>query len=292
MYKDLILEHVPGARLICEPTGRNTAPSIGLAAVHLLAEDPDAIMIVLPADHSVADEAKLVTTLNNAVALADAEDLLVTIGVEPTYANTGYGYIRRGARLAHSGFTVNRFFEKPNLERAQQYFESGNFYWNSGMFIWRAATILATIRDEMPELHLGLMKIAESIGTPNHDAVLAEIFPTLENISIDFGILEHARNCAVVASESFGWNDIGSWDAWAQHFEKDADGNLQHGDTLIIDSVNCVVNSEKRFTAVLGAEDLVVIDSPDALLVCPRSRVQDVRAIVEELKRRGRTQLV
>ena len=249
-------------------------------------------MIVLPADHSVADEAKLVTTLNNAVALADAEDLLVTIGVEPTYANTGYGYIRRGARLAHSGFTVNRFFEKPNLERAQQYFESGNFYWNSGMFIWRAATILATIRDEMPELHLGLMKIAESIGTPNHDAVLAEIFPTLENISIDFGILEHARNCAVVASESFGWNDIGSWDAWAQHFEKDADGNLQHGDTLIIDSVNCVVNSEKRFTAVLGAEDLVVIDSPDALLVCPRSRVQDVRAIVEELKRRGRTQLV
>lgn len=291
-HQQLIQEHVPGSQTLCEPVGRNTAASIGLAAKLISKRNPSAIMIVLPADHAIKDEELLAETLSNGVALAQAEELLVTIGIEPTFPHTGYGYIRRGAKLAHSGFMISRFFEKPSYERAKSYFESGEFYWNSGMFVWRVDSILAAIEEYMPELARGLDEIGAALGTADQDRVMKEIFPQLEATSIDFGVLEHARNCAVVAANEFGWTDVGSWDAWAQYFEKDAKGNLQKGDALLVDSENCVVFSDKKFTALIGIQDLVVIDSEDALLVCPRDRVQDVRSVVEELKKRGRTELI
>lgn len=292
MHETLVREHVPNAVVLCEPVGRNTAPSIAYAAMRLAKVQPDAVMVVLPADHAISDEEKLRVTLANAVALASAEELLVTIGIEPSWPNTGYGYIKRGAKLAHSGYMVSRFFEKPNEERAKSYLESKQFFWNSGMFVWRVDAILAAIREYMPELYGPLAKIEPKLGTPEEAQALTEVFPALESVSIDIGVLEHARNCAVVEAESFGWNDVGSWDAWAQHFEKDSEGNLQHGDTLLVDSTDSVVYSPSRFAAVIGVENLVVIDSGDALLVCPRSRVQDVRRIVEHLKQRGRTELM
>jgi mannose-1-phosphate guanylyltransferase len=291
-YRDLIHKHVPGAQILCEPVARNTAPSIGLAALMLEKRQPGTVMVVLPADHAVSDEEKLLVTLRNAIALARDEELLVTVGVEPTYAHTGYGYIKRGAKLAHSGFMVSRFYEKPNFERATQYLQSGGYYWNSGMFVWRSDTILAAFKEDLPEMYAGLQTIGAALGTAAEERVLNEVFPTLEAISVDFGILEHARNCAVVAAEKFGWNDVGSWDAWAEHFEKDAAGNLSRGEAILMDCHNCVVHSEKRLTAVLGAEDLVIIDSGDAVLVTPRTRVQDVRAVVEELRRLGKDNLV
>ena len=293
MHEALIREQVPDAAVLAEPIGRNTAASIGLAALQVRRRDPQTVMVVLPADHAFKREAELLHTLREAVAIAAAEDLLVTIGVPPAYPHTGYGYIKRSAALKGNGYLVGRFYEKPNLERARKYVESGDFYWNSGMFAWRAEVILEAIEIEMPELYQALMRIDAALGSPAEGAVIAREFEQLESVSIDFGVLEHARNCAVIAAGEIGWNDVGSWDAWGEHFSPDDEGNLIHGDALVLDSKNCLVHSQQqRLTAVLGMENLVVIDSGDALLVCPRERVQDVRRIVDELRARGRTNLV
>ncbi len=291
-HKSLLRTHIPLADVIFEPCARNTAASIGLAALHVRREDPDACMVVLPADHSVKNERKLLSVLRSAITLAEKEPLLVTVGIKPNGPNTAYGYIQRGKKISAHKYHINRFFEKPNLERAKQYLESGEFFWNSGMFVWRASVLLDAIAEFMPELHAGLTKIDKVLGTKAEVRTVAAVFESLPSVSIDFGVLEHARNCAVVIADEFGWNDVGSWDAWAEHFERDRAGNLLHGDALEIDSRNCVVYSKNKLVAVLGVEDLVVIDSEDALLVCPRARVQDIKKIVDELKKRGRRELV
>lgn len=288
----LINEHIPSAKIIAEPVARNTAASIGLAAVHAIRQDPNTVLAFFPADHAVKDEAKLLDVLREAVNIASDNDVLVTIGIKPTFPNTGYGYMKRADRIAGNGYRVSRFYEKPNLERAKRYFESGEFFWNSGMFVWRASVIMSALKEHMPLLYQGLMRIEAVVGTVDEAKVTADVFESLESISIDFGVLEHAKNCALLAADYFGWNDVGSWDAWAENFKTDALGNLLHGDALVFDCKNCIVHSERRLTAVIGAQDLVVIDSGDALLVCPRSQVQDVRRVVDELKRRGREDLI
>jgi mannose-1-phosphate guanylyltransferase len=291
-HKPLVEEHVPYARIIAEPVGRNTAASIGLAALHLRRENPQMVMVSLPADQAVKDEEALRRTLQAAIDAAMETGQLVTVGIPPTSPHTGYGYIKQGKPGVGRTFQVNRFYEKPNFERAKRYVESGDFLWNSGMFAWKVETILQAIQEFMPQLHEGLMRIDAVLNTAREEAVVAEVFAGLESISIDFGVLEHARNCAVIAAEPFGWSDVGSWDAWAEHFTTDENGNLLRGDTVVVDSRNCVVHSEKSLTAVIGADNLVIIDAGDALLVCPRGKVQDVRAVVEELKRRNRRDLM
>ena len=292
LHKKLVHEHLPKAGILVEPVGRNTAASIGLAAIRLRKNGEDPVMVVLPADHSVKDEEKLRSSLSSAIKLASEHEILVTIGIEPSYPNTGYGYIKRGIPLNGSGFMVRRFFEKPNLERAVEYCKSNEFYWNSGMFVWRTSVVLEALEEYMPQLYAGLCEIEKGLDTDKEARVTEEIFGSFESISIDFGVLELARNCAVVPATPFGWNDVGSWDAWAEHFKKDETGNLLHGDAVALDSENCVVYSDKRFIAVLGAEDIVVIDSGDAILVCPRKRVQDVKKVVELLKEKGRETLI
>ena len=291
-HRELVLKHVPEARIISEPIGKNTAASIGLAAIESRLRDPEAVLIVVPADHSVADEQALLKTLQRAVLAASSGDRLVTVGIPPKYPHTGYGYIKRGQKIDDNCSSVSRFFEKPNLERAQQYLESGDYLWNSGMFVWRADTILASIREFMPQLYDGLTRIENAFNTPAYDQVVLEVFSELESVSIDFGILEHARNSAVVVADSFGWSDVGSWDAWAEEFEPDHQGNLLHGESVVVDSEDCVVYSKSSTIALIGCEDIVVIDSGDAILVCPRNRVQDVRLVVDELKKRGKVELV
>lgn len=288
----LVKEHVPGAHVICEPVPRNTAASLGLAATYIHKKDPEAVLVCLPSDHAVKEEESLRKIVQDAAGLAQSQDLLVTIGVKPTFAHTGYGYILRGAPLASGGFTVRRFYEKPNQERANEYFESGNYYWNSGMFVWKARVLLQEIEEYMPAMYASLMEIDHAIGTPEEKKVLREQFEPMEAISIDFGVLEHARNCAVIPADQFGWTDVGSWDAWAEHFRPDSANNLVQGDALLLDARDCIVKGGERFIAVLGMDDLVVIDSGDAVLVCPRDRVQDVRKVVQELKAKGRTELI
>lgn len=294
LHESLIKEHVPHARVVSEPVGRNTAASIGLAAVHLEARfGSEAVMIVLPADHAVREEEKQRAVLSNAVKLAQSTERLVTIGIEPLYPHTGYGYIRRGRKINGIGFEVARFFEKPNYDRALKYVESGDFYWNSGIFVWRVGVIMRAFDEYMPALAEGLRRIAPTINTPAYEDTVREVFEGLESLSIDFGVLEHSRRCAVVPGNGLGWSDVGSWDAWAEHFGKDEDGNLLNGDVLLIDSSKCVVQTHaKRMIAGIGLENLIVIDAGDALLICPQDRVQDVRKVVEELKRRGRTDLI
>lgn len=289
----LLNEHVPDAKVIVEPVGRNTAPAIGLAAVYIrkvVGGDP--VNICLPADHAVKDEAVLCETLTKAVECALASDSLVTIGIEPTFANTAYGYIHRGEEIAAGSYKVGRFYEKPNQARADKYFASGEYYWNSGMFVWRSSVILAAIEQFLPDLHAGLLEIEAAIGTASEAEVIARVFEGLESVSIDFGVLEHAKNCVVVPGADFGWNDVGSWDAWAEHFQTDDQGNLVKGNAQLIEATNCVVYANEKHIAILGADDLVVIDSGDALLICPRAKVQDVKKIVVELKDEGRTDLV
>jgi mannose-1-phosphate guanylyltransferase len=289
--KPLIAEHVPWAHVLCEPCARNTAPSIGLAAIELVSKDPKAVMIVLPADHSVANEDALNEVLREAVQIASTQDVLVTVGITPTQPNTGYGYIKRGGLLSGKAFRVNRFFEKPSLERAIKYLESGDFYWNSGMFVWRASEILRAIRDNLPDLYRVLEEYQLlSVQGKNEEA--QAVFAKAESISIDFGVLEHAKNGVVIEAGNIGWSDVGSWDQWAAEFKHDKRGNHIQGDAVVIDSENCVVNAVHRMIAVVGGQDLVVVDSGDALLVCPRGRVQDVRKVVEELKARGRSELI
>jgi mannose-1-phosphate guanylyltransferase len=292
----LIQEHVPSVKIIREPSARNTAACIGLAAVHAVVESPqvDPVMVVLPADHAVKDETRLREALAEAVRNAAEQEVLVTIGIPPTTPHTGYGYIKRGALLSGRAFRVERFFEKPSLERAEKYLEEGGFSWNSGMFVWRAGVILSAFKEYLPEMHAGLMKIKALLegGVPDDDPRVGEIFSSLESTSIDFGVLEHARTCVVIEAQEFGWNDVGSWDQWAENFSTDADGNLIRGDAVVIDSTGCVVRSEGRLVAAVGLKDVVVIDAGDALLVVARDSVQEVRKVVEELKRRGRKDLM
>jgi mannose-1-phosphate guanylyltransferase len=249
-------------------------------------------MVILPADHAVSCEESLRETLSEAVQVAEKERAIVTIGIQPSSAHTGYGYIKRGRSLKGNAYRIDRFFEKPNLERARNYLESGRYFWNSGMFVCHAEAMYAALQEHMPQLGAGLARIEQAWGAPNQESTIQEVFEGLESISLDFGVLEHVRNAVVVAAKPFGWNDVGSWDAWAEHFDKDAQGNLFRGNALAIGSRNCVVHGDSRLIAVVGAEDLVVIDSGDALLVCPRERLQDVRLVVQELKKQGRTDLI
>lgn len=291
LHEQLIRSEIPWIRIISEPVARNTAASIGFAAALLLSEGKDEPMVILPADHAVADRDALIRTLRRAIAVASDAPHLVTIGIPPTFPHTGYGYIEKGSELS-GAFTVKRFYEKPNLARAKRYFDSGNFLWNSGMFVWRPSVMMAAIAEFMPDLSAGLQRIVAARNGEGFHAVVNEVFTELESTSIDFGILEHARNCTVIPAESFGWNDVGSWDQWADHFRKDEQGNMLHGDVLALDARECVVYGKSKFVAILGTENLIVIDEGDALLICPRERVQDVRIVVDELRRRGRNELV
>lgn len=295
-----VRQHVPNAEIISEPYGRSTAASIGLAALTISSANPEGVMIVLPADHSISDEDALREVLTRAVEVARTQDALVTLGIKPESPNTAYGYIQRGeATTAEGAYRVARFFEKPNVERAEEYCAAGNFYWNSGMFVWKASTILRALEQHMPKLYSALQRIEEARGKREESLVLEAEFKALESVSIDFGVLEHARNCVVVEAESFGWNDVGSWDAWSQHFPPDKRGNILAGDVLQVQADNCIAYAASkkgsagyRLIALLGVEDIVVVDTEDALLICNRDKVQDVRQVVDELRKRGRVDLL
>lgn len=290
---DLIKKQLPWlnpSQLILEPFGKNTAPCIGLAAIHLQKMDPDAIMIVLPADHLISNTEKFVQVLNDAVALIRKHpNALMTIGIEPTYPATGYGYIQRGEPLQEDGiraFRVRAFAEKPTLEVAQQFFSTGEFLWNSGIFIWRADTILHYIEDLMPDLFAGLKEIRLALATPSYPKVLERVYKQIYSDSIDYGIMEHA-SYVIVLEGRFGWSDVGSWEEVYNISEKDADGNILIGDPIVKDVSNCYIEAGQRVVAVIGLKDFIVIDTADALLICHRSQCQEVKWVVEKLKHTG-----
>jgi mannose-1-phosphate guanylyltransferase len=283
------LPELPAASVIAEPARRNTAAALGLAALHLRHRDPDAVMAALPADHNVRDEARFAEVATRAFDLAAANDVIVTIGIVPTRPETGFGYLELGAGRTGEAEEVTRFVEKPDPETAARYLAAGNYLWNGGYFFMRAERLLRDLERFMPETHRGLSEIARALdagGEQDAAEAAARVYPTLPSVSIDYGVMERTTE-VVCLRGAFGWNDVGSWAALAEYRPADADGNVTEGTVVAHDAHNNVVVSDGGCAiAVVGVDDLVVVQSGDAILVVPRSRAQDVRAAVAALEER------
>lgn len=305
---------IPKAHVLAEPVGRNTAAAVGLAAVHLLRESgPDALMAILPADHFIAQPSRYRRLVRAALAAAERPGALVVLGIPPTRPETGYGYIesagratrvpgdpaRRGGptRGGQQVFPVRRFTEKPSLARAKQYLASRRYLWNAGMFFWRVSTVLGGLERHLPKTHAQLLRLAEAIGTPRYNSALRRIYPRLENISIDYALLEPAsrdprRNPVFALPASVGWSDIGSWAAVYELLAREPKENVSAGRSVTLDASGNFLWSPNKLIAALGVRDLVVVETPDALLVCPRDRAQDVGQIVKWLEAHGVRELL
>ncbi len=284
------LSQVPAGQVIAEPMGRNTAAAAGLAAAWVAKQDPQAVCLVLPADHLITDETLFMDTLRRAADTARSHDCLVTLGLTPRYPATGFGYIEAGETLESEAppvFAVKAFHEKPDLATAQAYLDSGRYMWNSGMFAWRAEVLLSEIKRFIPELADGLAELTPDLGTDRQAEALARVYPDLPKISVDKGVLEKSQAIRVVKAD-FGWSDVGSWEAMAELWPADEAGNAcQEGQVLAIEANNNLVSAGDRLTALLGVDGLVTVVTDDVLLVLPRERCQDVRQIIDELKARG-----
>lgn len=294
-HADTVLEQVPKLsvdNLVLEPEARGTAPCIGLSAMVIQQRDPEAIMGVFPADHQIADAARFRQAIAAAAQVA-SDDYLVTLGIAPYEANTGYGYIQRGTSLGQKhGFEtyeVRRFTEKPNEANAQAFVESGEYYWNGGIFVWKVNTILDEIANHLPHLYEELQAVSGAWGTERRHAVLASAWPRVPKTTIDYGIMEKASRVATIAVD-IGWDDVGNWANLSDLLENDEEGNVirGRGRTLLVDTAESYVYaSAGRLVAAVGLEDFVIVDTPDALLLCPKSRAQDVREVVQALEEQG-----
>ncbi len=287
------LKELPDENIILEPVGRNTAACIGLAALLVQHRDSSAVMVVLPADHLITDENLFLSTLRTAAAMARQQPALVTLGIRPTSPETGYGYIEAGDQVdtmqKHSFYRVTSFHEKPDLEQAKEYLEKGNFFWNSGMFVWQAETILEALRSHLPGLYTDLHKLKPFLGTDKLDREITRVYPDLESISIDYGVMEKASNVLMIPAD-FGWNDLGSWASMTEIWPKDHEHNVYQGEIMALDSRRNVVFGRQKLCVLLGVDDLIVVDTEDALLVCPVSRAQDIGKILDVMRQRGMEQ--
>ncbi len=276
--------------IVAEPVGKNTAPCIALAAYKLMKADPHAIMAVLPADHLIQKEAEFLEALTLGAEVASEGDHLLTFGIVPNRPETGYGYIQLGAAEREIGTTkfykVRRFVEKPDRAKAEAYLASGNFMWNSGMFIWHVRTIIQAFETYLPAISKVMEAVSPALNTPDESAAVVEAYAAVESISIDYGIMEKADNVLTVPID-VGWSDVGSWASLDEVWECDAGGNVAKGQCVLIDSRRCVVSSPAKLATLIGLDDLIVVDTPDALLVCRKDRAQDVRKLQDRLKELG-----
>jgi mannose-1-phosphate guanylyltransferase len=292
------LPELSSAAILAEPCKRDTAPCIGLAALLIAARDPEATMLVLPADHVIRDGEAFRCAVRQAVALVEKDpSRLITFGIRPTYPAESFGYLERGEPVgeqqvpeASAAYTVLRFREKPNAEVAQQYLDSGNFYWNSGIFVWRARTILDALSRHQPLMMAHLKTIAAAHETPDFDTVFAREFAEIKGISIDFAVMEKADNVIVVEAP-FDWDDLGSWQALTRQRGQDADGNTIVARHLGVKTKGTIVYSgegaKEHLIVTVGAEDLIVVHTPDATLVAHRRDEESLRQVVKELEKRG-----
>jgi mannose-1-phosphate guanylyltransferase len=293
------LSSLPRKNFLAEPEGKNTAPCIGLAALEVIGRDPDAVMIILPADHWVSDVPAFRRTLKAAAELAARHDRLVTIGIQPAYPETGYGYIVRGKPLTANGISdayhVKRFKEKPDAKTARQLLRQGSL-WNAGIFAWKSSTLLALMERYQPAIRNSLEKIARAAAgkslasaAAKLGSVIAREYKKMPNISIDHAILEPAgsEGRVLTVPGHFGWSDVGSWAAVHQMSPRDADGNAANGKWLGLDAKDCLIHAPDRLVVLLGTRDVIIVDTPDALLVGDLKRSQEVRDLVDELKKKG-----
>lgn len=286
--KDRILKN----HILSEPSARNTAACIGYAAMEIIKKYGDGIMVITPSDAYIKNEDEFSRILKIAVTVAEEKDALVTVGITPTFAATGYGYIKyQKSDCADGVLKVLEFKEKPDFETATKYVQSGEYAWNSGMFIWKASVILDSFKKYLPGIYADLEKIGEAMGTRNEFNVIDEVYPKIQSISIDYGIMEKSDSVYVVPGE-FGWNDVGSFDMLGVLHEADKDNNVITGDNISFDCKNTIVSSNGRLVATIGLDNVVVVETPDAVLVCAKDKVQDVKKVVEELKSQRRFELL
>ena len=292
-YADLVndqLPDVPRENILCEPCARNTAPCIAFAAAIIQKKYGDAMMLVLPSDHLIGYENIYIKTLQTAIRTAEEGNNLVTIGITPAYPETGYGYINFG-KEAGDAYEVERFVKKPDLPTAKKYLASGKYLWNSGMFVWKASAIMYNMKQFMPEIHDGAVRIGDSYGTDSYEETLIKEFTAFTSESVDFGIMEKASDIYTIPG-SFGWDDVGSWLAVERINETDDKKNYFDGDVIAVDSERTTVCGGKRLVAAIGTRDIVIVDTDDVLLVCSKNNTQDVKKVIAQLKEHGRNDLV
>ncbi len=299
------LKSIPARQIVQEPVARNTAPACGLAAFLIERQNPDAVLGIFPSDHVIGDEPRFLKALQKAIDVAAAGDNIVVLGIEPTRAETGYGYIETGDYTRDdAALHVRRFIEKPNQNRADEFIAAGNYYWNSGMFLWSARTLANAVREHLPETAPLLETIAAAYGTPQFEEVFRDVYPKCENISVDYAVLEprsakgeHLSHLYCIPAE-FSWNDLGSWASLYEYqietrLRGDSEGNVADtSGTMALDAGNNYIYSPHKFVALVGVEDLVIVDTADALLIAHRDHSQDVGKIVKELGIIGRTELI
>jgi mannose-1-phosphate guanylyltransferase len=303
--KSEILRQLPKlqrGQIVAEPVGRNTAPAIGLAAFILQRTDADAVLGLFPSDHVIADDKRYQQVLQEGLRIAAAGENIVVLGIQPTRAETGYGYIEVGALSTGNARRVRRFTEKPDAERAAEFISAGNFFWNSGMFLWSARTLTNALAEHLPKTAAVLEKIADSYGTRAFAGTLRRLYPKCENISVDYGILEPRSAKGEQASNifclpaGFGWNDLGSWTALHEHHTSNhpgKDGNLISAQGIFtLNASGNYVHAPGKFVAVVGVSDIVVVETDDALLVTTRENSQDVGKIVKHLDEKKLKKLI
>lgn len=292
-YKELVKQQLPGIpeeNILCEPVGRNTAPCIGLGAVHVAKKYDDATMIVLASDHLIKNNEVFTDTFKKACEVAESGENLVTIGITPNYPETGYGYIKYDkAKKEGSAFAVDRFVEKPDLETAKSYLADGSYLWNSGMFVWRVSTILNNFKKYMPDSYEGLMKIKDSVKTAQEQSVLEAEFPNLEAQSVDYAIMEKAENIFILPGD-FGWDDIGSWLAVGRIKKTDENNNVVNGNVVAVNTQNCVIEGAEKLIATVGLRDIVVVDTKDATLITTKENAGEIKKVLAELREQGKNE--
>ena len=301
-YKGLVkkqIPKIPEANIICEPFGRNTAPCIGLACLFIKQFDPKGNVLVVPSDHIINDLAEFHRVVSCGLKYVSENGGIATLGINPTKPETGYGYIQYdlehmtgvnireldGNELHEKVFKVKTFAEKPNLELAKAFIISGDFLWNSGMFIFRVDTMMEEIKSLLPDLYTPLEKLQDKLHSNEFPKLLELAYSQIKGISIDYGIMEKTHHVYTIKS-NFGWSDVGSWDEIYNLREKDVHGNVTEGRTVLVDTKNCLIINDQRITATVGVEDLLIIDTDNGLLICKKNESQNVKEVVDYLKRK------
>ena len=302
-YKKEILKEIPeflSKNIIVEPMKRNTAPAYALGAIHIYKADPEAVILNETADHLVDPQREYFKNLEAAAEAVYQKDLLLAVGVKPTYPNVGYGYIKIGDKMSEVGgkhiFKLDTFTEKPELKVAQNYLSSGKYFWNSGQYVWGAKSFLQALSKNAPEIAEGMDKISEAIGTKEESEVKKKVYEKLPEISVDYAVSEKAKNFILLIAD-FRWTDIGDWKEVWENLEKDTSGNVfikgeGRGEVINIDTSDAIVHTDGRVVAIIDVDNIAVIDTKDVLLICAKSRAQSVKKIVEKLKAEKRTELL
>ena len=280
--------------ILSEPSARNTAACVGYAAMEIIRKYGDGVMVITPSDAYIKDTAAFTRVIAEAVKVAEEENKLVTIGITPTFPATGYGYIKFDKNQGGAAKVVAEFKEKPNEKTARGYLATGDYVWNSGMFIWKASVILDKFAEYIPDIYEDLVRIGEVMGTEAEKNMIEAVYPNIRKISVDYAIMEPSANTGdvLVVPGEFGWNDVGSWDMMNVLHTANDDGNITIGDTIAINTSNTTIYSSAKLVATVGVDNLVIVEAPDAIMVCSKDCAQDVKLIVDELTAVGRKELL